>query len=86
MNKVAWLLIVLIVIIGVAGYWFVIQKDRNISTYDQCMKAGNKAQETYPRSCVTKDGHSFTEPISPDDRLVPPSAEMTPGKTKQTDD
>jgi hypothetical protein len=38
-------------------------KSAAINSFDECIKAGNPAMESYPRQCRTKDGKTFTENI-----------------------
>lgn len=80
MKKIVWLLVALIAVIVAVGYWAGVQKERNIASYAECVAAGNAVQTIYPSVCVTKDGRSFTQPISEEDekKLVPPSATITP--------
>lgn len=39
-----------------------------ITSFEECLAAGNPVMESYPRQCSTKDGKSFTEVIA-----VPPA-------------
>jgi len=80
MNKITWLVISAIVVVGLVGYWAMSAEEKNISTYDECVAAGNVVATIYPSVCTTKDGRTFDQPISEEDekKLVPPSATETP--------
>ena len=41
-----------------------------ITSFEECIKAGNPALESWPRQCRTKDGKSFTEEIGNESELV----------------
>jgi hypothetical protein len=79
-KSITWLLLIAVVALAGLGYLAVVQKEHNISTYAECVAAGNIVQTSYPSVCVTKNGKSFVEPISDEDqhKLVPPSATITP--------
>ena len=34
-----------------------------VTSFDECVKAGNPVMESYPRRCMTSDGKSFTESV-----------------------
>jgi hypothetical protein len=50
-----------ILIIAVAGlvFFLVATKEPPITSYEECAKAGNPIQESYPAACTTKDGKRF---------------------------
>jgi len=61
-------LIITIVIIIAAGFWFFgkdgeVQAPTTVINFIECMEAGNPIMESYPRQCATEDGQSFTEYI-----------------------
>lgn len=70
-----WLVILISVII------FLIMKftsgKTEVASYEDCLKApGSRILESYPERCVTRDGKSFTRPLSYEEkgRLLPPTA------------
>lgn len=72
--------LLLLAVIGAAAYLF-FQNQGNLSsqptTYEECETAkGSVIQESYPATCVTKDGERFIQPISQDDqqRLIQETA------------
>ena len=50
-------------------------KTSTINNFDDCIKAGNPAMESYPRQCRAGD-RTFTEVI--DDPVTPPSSDDVP--------
>jgi hypothetical protein len=82
------IVLLLIAIIGVAAYLF-FQNQNNQSpqptTYEECIEAeGSVIQESYPATCITKDGGRFIQPLTEEeqDTLKPP----TPTPTEQPSD
>ncbi len=51
----------------VAVLWFVVSLISNdqswVGDFEDCIKAGNPAMESYPRQCRTNDGRTFVEDI-----------------------
>ncbi len=67
------------VLVGVGGF-AAYREYRNVSvaTFDECVKAsGSKMTLMYPGTCTTRDGKTFTQPLSDEERerLRPPAAE-----------
>jgi hypothetical protein len=50
-------------------FWFMSDQPE-ITTFEECLEAGNQIQEIYPRRCVTPEGEVFTEEV---DLEIPPS-------------
>jgi hypothetical protein len=63
--------LLLLAIIGAAAYlFFQNQSSPTVqpTSYEECTKAeGSVIQESYPATCVTKDGNRFVQPISEED-------------------
>ncbi len=38
--------------------------DSSVSTFEECVQAGNPVMESYPRQCNTKDGKHFVETVA----------------------
>lgn len=58
------------VICGVGGLFAYQEYTRAplVTSYEECIQAKNSTiQESYPATCVTKDGKRFTQPIEPTD-------------------
>jgi len=64
----ATVFIVLLLIIGAAflggKYYLNQQKLKAINNFESCAAAGNPIQESYPATCRTSDGRSFTQILS----------------------
>lgn len=47
-------------------YWSQVSRDERlvISSFEECVGAGFPVQESYPRSCTTPDGQTFSEDVS----------------------
>lgn len=62
---------VVIFIISILGliFWF-LSDQPEITTFEECVEAGNEIQEIYPRRCITPEGEIFTEEIELE---IPPS-------------
>lgn len=80
-NTLVTALIVLIVLLslGAAGYFayqYMQQKQQAaITTFEECSKApGSVMEAMYPPVCVTRNGKSFTQPLTPEEQqnLQPP--------------
>lgn len=79
-NKTKWLILSLILVtitlVGIAGgkYYLNQQKLKAINDFESCATAGNPIQESYPATCRTSDGRSFTQILSEDEQknLLPP--------------
>lgn len=69
MKKLIPPLIGFVLLSLVLGYYFGFDigyeksLSKNISNYEECVKAGNIVLESYPPQCRTKDGRSFSEEI-----------------------
>lgn len=69
MNKNIIIGILAVVVIGVAGYYFLVNKQtpilptQNITNFEECVDAGYAIMESYPRQCAVSGGSSFTEDI-----------------------
>jgi hypothetical protein len=44
----------------------------SVTSFAECVGAGNKVQESYPARCVTKDGTTFTQIITVTEETEPP--------------
>lgn len=76
-NPILKILIGLVLLgVGVGIGWF-LANNKNISlspkqiifTYDDCIKAkGSIVQESYPATCVTRDGLRFTQPLTDEEK------------------
>jgi hypothetical protein len=56
-------------------YWQLTHATPTVS-YEDCLKApGSIVQESYPATCVTKDGNRFTQPLTDEEKkkLEPPA-------------
>ncbi len=57
-------LVVLVVILLAAGYWYTTQtKAVPATSFTECVAAGNPVMESYPRQCISKEGVNFTEEV-----------------------
>lgn len=81
-----WLIVIVALLCVGFVVWLIwirpIQKETTISTFDECVRAGNPIQETYPEVCLTKHGKRFVNPrqqqahqesLTGSEELVPPS-------------
>lgn len=62
MKKLIWI----IIIIGAIGlvFWFSGREEyQEVSTFEECVDAGNPVMESYPRKCRDQSGAVFTENI-----------------------
>ncbi|MBP9716850.1 MAG: hypothetical protein KBD51_02800 [Candidatus Levybacteria bacterium] len=79
-NKTKWLILLLVLVavtlIGFAGgkYYLDQQKLKAINDFESCVASGNPIQESYPATCRTTDGRSFTQVLSEEEqkKLLPP--------------
>lgn len=58
--------LMLLIVVAIAGgvYFFTQQKaPQAVTSFAECVAAGNPVMESYPRQCNTKDGKHFTEDI-----------------------
>ncbi len=63
---------ILIGVGGLFGYQEYTSTNSPVTTYDECIKtAGSRVQESYPSTCITKDGKRFTQPTMDDDGINP---------------
>lgn len=65
------------VLVGAGGYaaYQEYKAPPSISSYETCVQArGSRIQESYPATCVTRDGRQFTQPLTKNEQrnLVPP--------------
>src|SRR3989338_2886533 len=71
------LILILLTVTGVFAYqnWQMRQQLNAPTTYEECIKApGSVLQESYPATCVTKDGKSFRQILTDEEKkkLEPP--------------
>lgn len=79
-NKTKWLILLLVLVavtlIGFAGgkYYLDQQKLKAINDFESCVASGNPIQESYPATCRTSEGRSFTQVLSEEEQknLLPP--------------
>ncbi|MEK7533367.1 MAG: hypothetical protein AAB542_02940 [Patescibacteria group bacterium] len=63
---------ILIGVGGLFGYQEYISPNTPVTTYDGCVEAaGSRIQESYPATCITRDGKRFTQPTMDDDGVNP---------------
>jgi len=80
--------LLLVAIIGTAAYLFYQNQNKQTpqpTSYEECVNAQDSViQESYPATCVTKDGERFIQPLSEEEQqnLKPP----TPTPTEQPSD
>jgi hypothetical protein len=70
MNKLI-LAISLTIVLVLACFYFVrnrstVPLSRTITSFEECVRAGNRVGESYPRQCWTQDGSRFVENIKQD--------------------
>lgn len=75
-KAIAIVLVFLAIGIGAGlyfGYDFGWEKsvDANITSFDECVAAGNPVMESNPPSCATKDGKTFTQETGGETELAP---------------
>lgn len=58
------LILVLLVSLGLS------LASKPITTFDECVAAGNEVQDSHPQVCVTKSGKQFTQPAKGDRKVV----------------
>lgn len=64
----ALFIIVVLVVVGGFGYYIWNKNGRRnpfkdtVTSFQECVAAGNPVQESYPEVCRSKDGRSFTNP------------------------
>lgn len=66
--------------IGAGGYFLYSSRTSPVTSYEACVKAnGSQVTLMYPGTCTTKDGKTFTQPISDEEkkRLIPPTVAPT---------
>ncbi|GEM_PF-2393866 len=73
------LVLTLLVVTGVFGYqnWQLRQQLNAPTTYEECIKApGSVLQESYPATCVTRNGERFKQPLTDEEKkkLQPPDS------------
>ena len=73
--KIALLGIVFIILLLISGatvlsgkYYLDQQKLKAINDFESCSAAGNPIQESYPATCRTSDGRSFTQVLSEEEQ------------------
>lgn len=62
---ILFILIIGVLSVGIVGgvYYYSLQKDKKINSFEECAKVGNPIQESSPRICRTKDGRQFIEDL-----------------------
>lgn len=57
--------VVLVVVAAIAGgaYWYM-TRNKAVSSYAECIAAGNPIMESYPSQCSTPDGKHFRDPAA----------------------
>jgi len=63
MKHVFYILPIIAIILS--GCFHQPQKSSEISSFEECVAAGNPVMESYPRQCRTQDGNLFVEELSP---------------------
>ncbi len=69
MNKQIIPIIIIAILAASIGAYFVLQKptppkpSQEITSFEECAKAGYPILETYPRQCKTPDGRTFTDDV-----------------------
>ena len=66
-RKMLWTLILLGLLGAIAGVFFLFfsvapsneQTSSSVTSYTECVEAGNAVQMSYPEVCTTKDGQRF---------------------------
>jgi len=91
-NKILFIGVVILIlaIIGTAIYLYFQSQNKNEplvmpTTYEECEKAeGSVIQESYPATCVTKEGSRFIQPLSEEQKkdLQPPTLIIPLEETK----
>lgn len=72
-NFTLFLVLGLVLSALVIGVFFLYYKEVSvsenlvISSYEECVEAGNPVQESYPSVCTTEDGQTFSQEISEDE-------------------
>jgi hypothetical protein len=67
--------VVILVLVGAIGWYVMARRNKpatnqttpqaSINSFEDCKKAGYPIQESYPETCKTPDGKSFTNPAQP---------------------
>lgn len=57
------LAVIVIGFVAIIIYWLSGGQSSTITSFDECVNAGNPVLESYPEQCVTEDGRSFTREI-----------------------
>lgn len=66
-------LLAAVIVIFAIGAYFIISlffADSTISSFEECIAAGNPAMESYPRQCRTESGQHFVEIINEPEQIV----------------
>lgn len=64
MRKTLWIIVILLIIaVAILGGWKSGHPSKIISSYDDCVAAGNPVMESYPAQCNTPDGKHFVQDI-----------------------
>ncbi len=61
-------IVLIALVVGAFAYYFnevTENESQVISSYDECVTAGNKILESYPPQCMTEDGQTFSQEIDP---------------------
>ncbi len=54
--------ILLLIAVGAGGYYWYIQRNKSVSSYAECVAAGNALMGSSSEKCSTPDGKHFTNP------------------------
>lgn len=57
------ILLIVLVLIGIGAFTLLPSEKEEVSSFEECVKAGYSIQESYPRKCTTPQGGMFTEDI-----------------------
>lgn len=60
-NIIIAAVILVILLAGAAAYLFFFKKTINITSYDDCIAAGNPQMDSFPPQCLTPNGKHFTD-------------------------
>lgn len=78
-NRFTRIIIVIgvVIFIAIAGYFistqraFIQEPTMEVSSFEECAKAGYPVGESYPRQCWTPDGGHFVEKLIPSSGISP---------------
>ena len=64
MKKILLAGAAVVIVAGAAVWWqFGRKESKPITSFKECVAAGNQIMESYPRQCKTKDGRTFVENV-----------------------